>query len=926
MTMALAAGRRPPDAAIAPGLGVWRLSVLVVVVLTGLVATLVSREQADDEARERQRILATEVGVLVEGTAESTVSVIAGGGGLVSSQGQVDLESFEAYARDVVELSPIESLGYEPLVTDEDRADFEEELGQPIVDQRDGELVPASERPVYFPVLGVYPETAATRPLRGFDILADPIRGTAAIDARDSGRTVLTQPVRATSNGAVSYFLVKPLYRAGESLDTTAERRQAHVGFITTVYAGENFTESMVRNLPSGSRFTLRDGDQTLSATEDLPTGGSTRMLDVSGRSWELVVQDGRSADHSLAWALAALSVLLVSGLLLFFRRAEAHDAATRHSARVIGRTADVAQALAAAGTVDEVDAVIQDQMPLVLDAKAASLGAVDRDAGVLRLGRSTGANPGIADPSAEIPLNARRPVTEVVRLGEPVLLSTLDEWRDHAPDELVAEVVRSGLVATACLPLEDRHGEVTATLSISWDHEVTFDAPTLDTLRTLIELCEYTLDRARSTDQTAHEATQLAHLAAELASALTVSDVLDIIVESGSSPVDANATSVGLVDRDAGVLRTHHGREVDDDVRARFTDPPLDAPLAFTEAARTGLLVLLEDHAAFSARYPDSARSTAALGLGARAALPMRDSEGDVIGALVFAWSGPRVFHEALVSTLLTIVDMAGQALERTGLSEAEHRLVTTLQDSVLVPLPDAPDLDIAACYLPASQDIGMGGDWYEGIALDEHRYALIVGDVAGHGITAVGDMAQLRSVVGALVRLETPLDEVFAQATALVQAAAHNPTASALLVVIDTTAEIVSYVAAGHPPPLVRNPAGDTIVLDEGRQPILGIPVEGAVAAQVAFPPGAVLIAYTDGLIEVRGEAIDVSVEGLRARVAGSDAGLAATGLADELLEQCLDGREPSDDVALVVIRHRGGQPSENRRSSMASHTASS
>ena len=54
-------------------------------------------------------------------------------------------------------------------------------------------------------------------------------------------------------------------------------------------------------------------------------------------------------------------------------------------------------------------------------------------------------------------------------------------------------------------------------------------------------------------------------------------------------------------------------------------------------------------------------------------------------------------------MSTLLTIADMAGQAIERTGLSEAEHRLVTTLQDSVLVPLPDAPDLDIAACYLPA-------------------------------------------------------------------------------------------------------------------------------------------------------------------------------------------------------------------------------
>ncbi len=206
----------------------------------------------------------------------------------------------------------------------------------------------------------------------------------------------------------------------------------------------------------------------------------------------------------------------------------------------MIGRTADVAQALAAAGTVDEVDAIIQEQVALVLDAKAASLGAVDLDTGVLRLGRSTGANPGIRDPSAEIPLDVRRPVTEAVRLGKPVLLSTLDDWRAHTPEELLAEVVRSGLVATACLPLEDRNGQVKATLSISWDHEVDFDAPTLDTLRTITELCEYTLERARSTDQAAHEATELAHLAGKLAAAITVGSVLDIIVEAGGSPVGA--------------------------------------------------------------------------------------------------------------------------------------------------------------------------------------------------------------------------------------------------------------------------------------------------------------------------------------------------------------------------------------------------
>src|SRR4029079_329155 len=118
----------------------------------------------------------------------------------------------------------------ETIVTQEERAAFEAELGAPIYDLHDGERVPAGERPLYYPVQDVVPATVATRAVLGFDILADPVRGEAAIEARDSGRTLLTQPVRAKSTGEVSYFVVKPLYRAGGPTRTVAERRESHIG------------------------------------------------------------------------------------------------------------------------------------------------------------------------------------------------------------------------------------------------------------------------------------------------------------------------------------------------------------------------------------------------------------------------------------------------------------------------------------------------------------------------------------------------------------------------------------------------------------------------------------------------------------------------------------------------------------------------
>ncbi|MEO6317763.1 MAG: SpoIIE family protein phosphatase, partial [Acidimicrobiales bacterium] len=774
---------------------------------------------------------------------------------------------------------------------------------RPIVDRRDGSLVPAADRPLYHPVGAVFPDDEPTRTVLGFDILADPVRGRAAVEARDSGRTVLTEPVRSASDQAVSFFLVKPLYRVGEPLDTTAQRRTAHAGFVATVYNGDDFAEAIVALLPAGSRFRLDDGDAMLASSDAPPRNGSRLEVTASGRQWALVVEDGRAVDRSLAGSLVAFASLLLAGLVLFFRRAEAHDRASRRSALVIGRTADVAQALAAAGTLEAVEAVIRDHLPGVLGATSANLGLVDHDAGILRTA-ALGAD--LIARYAEIPLTTPVPIAEVVRTGDLLLLRTHADWREHAPAEVVDDVMGSGIVSAACLPLEDRHGQVAATLALSWDHEVDFDAPTLDTLRTMKEMCEYTVDRARSTDQAAQRASALAHLAARLAGAVTVAEVLDTLTESGG-PVGATATSIGLVDAEAGRLRTHHGRSVVEEIRRQFTDPPLDAPLAFTEAARTGDSVLIGDYDAFTERYPDSAESTSSLGFGARAALPLRNSEGKVTGAIVHAWGGPRVFHAALVSTLLTIAEMAGQALERANLAEAEHRLVTTLQDSVLVPLPDAERLDIAARYRPASHDVGMGGDWYEGIVLDEHRYALIIGDVAGHGITAVGEMAQLRAVIGALVRLGTDLGEVFAQTTALLQAAAHNPTASALLLVIDTQAATIAYAAAGHPPALLLSPAGETTVLAEGRHPILGIEIQQAQVSEISFPVGSVLLAYTDGLIERRGEAIDHSIDRLRNVFQGAPR-LAAEGLTEHLLRACLDGRETDDDVALVVVGHCG------------------
>ncbi|MEO7428336.1 MAG: SpoIIE family protein phosphatase [Acidimicrobiales bacterium] len=736
-----------------------------------------------------------------------------------------------------------------------------------------------------------------------------------------------------------------------------------------------------------------------------------------------------------------------------------------------------LAHALAGAGTVEEVHDAIQRGLPALLDATLASLAILDVDEGELYLRPSVGVPSDLTARYERVPLDSPVPIAEAVRTGTILVVEDQDAWRRQVPPAVMEDVIAAGVVTAVFVPLTDGTGAVIAAVGVSWDRRIEVDGLALATLESVAQLCEQALERARTTDLAARRASDLARLAVHLADAMTVEEALDVVTTLGPEPVGALATSIGLIDHDAGVLRTHHGESVDEGVSRRFADPPLDAHLAFTDAARTGEAVLIEDYDTYVARYPQSASSTTSLGLGARAAVPICSSSGETLGSIVHAWAGPRSFDEALTSTITTIAEMAGQAIERarlleriqrdadrnealaglaellaaartsdevagvialhapdavgadtanvavllpgaerlivrhhpavdtmiaerhttvslealiphaevirdggmvvfedleafnaryphladelrsiggqtcavialpdsTGrrigalglawtertrigdhtrativalarlcaqaleraqLSDAEHRLVTALRDSVVTPLPSMGGLYTVGRYLPAARRIGMGGDWYQGIALDEHRYGLVVGDVAGHGITAVGEMAQLQAVIGALVRLDTSPGDVFPQTTALLRASETVVTATALLVLVDTAASTITYVAAGHPPPLLRTAEGETIVLPGGRQPMLGVPMDGP--GEVGchpFPPGSILVAYTDGLVERRSEPIDRSIDHLMAKFRDAPS-TDADSIADTLLAAGLDGREPDDDVALVVM----------------------
>jgi len=115
---------------------------------------------------------------------------------------------------------------------------------------------------------------------------------------------------------------------------------------------------------------------------------------------------------------------------------------------------------------------------------------------------------------------------------------------------------------------------------------------------------------------------------------------------------------------------------------------------------------------------------------------------------------------------------------------------------------------------------------------------------------------------------------------------------------------------VNAGHPPPLLLGPRHDARFVEETRGMPLGVTDDPRYeAVLVDLEPGSTLVIYTDGLVEERGESIDLGLGRLKA--AAEAAPSEAAPLVDRIVGSLVSG-EPDDDVAVLAVRLSGADSS--------------
>jgi serine phosphatase RsbU (regulator of sigma subunit) len=232
-----------------------------------------------------------------------------------------------------------------------------------------------------------------------------------------------------------------------------------------------------------------------------------------------------------------------------------------------------------------------------------------------------------------------------------------------------------------------------------------------------------------------------------------------------------------------------------------------------------------------------------------------------------------------------------------------AEQRTIAVTLQRALLPrrIPNISNLEIASRYVAGADGVDVGGDWYSLVQVDNERFAFVVGDVSGRGVNAATIMAQLRYTVRAYLLEGHRPGAVLEMCSRQLDIAVDGHFATILVGIGDLGSREITLANAGHMPPLLLSADRATFVDTTVGLPI-GIGPTTYVETSVTMPPGSTMLAFTDGLIERRGEDIDRGFQ--RLADAATNGGMTLDVVMTRLLTTVAEDTA-GDDIAILAFR---------------------
>ncbi|KMM47263.1 histidine kinase [Cellulomonas sp. A375-1] len=252
----------------------------------------------------------------------------------------------------------------------------------------------------------------------------------------------------------------------------------------------------------------------------------------------------------------------------------------------------------------------------------------------------------------------------------------------------------------------------------------------------------------------------------------------------------------------------------------------------------------------------------------------------------------------------LRSVTDLRRRLLEtlllrtRWALGVAE-----TVQRSLLpAELPHVEGWQLHARYVPAPGG-QVGGDWYDALELPDGRIAVVIGDVAGHGLSAAAAMGQLRNSLRAfLLRGDGPADalrwtDVVARRTMA------TDMATVVVAAVDQATGEVEVSIAGHPRPLVLDAVGGAELLEVSVDRPVGVGSGEPPTHRFVIEPGGGVVLYSDGLVDSRSTNLRAGLARLVGAFTREDPTRPVD--IDDVVRECSDPSSVDDTTLLLLCR---------------------
>lgn len=261
-------------------------------------------------------------------------------------------------------------------------------------------------------------------------------------------------------------------------------------------------------------------------------------------------------------------------------------------------------------------------------------------------------------------------------------------------------------------------------------------------------------------------------------------------------------------------------------------------------------------------------------------------------------------IAHQTALSLENARLQAEASAVERM---ERELEVARAIQTSFLPgELPQEPGWEVAAHYRAARQ---VGGDFYDFFRVDEHRWAVVVADVADKGVPAALFMVLSRTLLRAVgLNRHTPLETLRRVNQLLLHDSRSDLFVTVWYGLWDAQTGTVQYCSAGHNPPLLVHADGSAELLS-ARGLALGVVSDVVLhEAEVTLEPGDLLLAYTDGLTDaLRPDKTEFGVIGLQSTVTSLRKGSAHDIVQGTVhaLDRFVEGAPQFDDMTFVVLK---------------------